>query len=134
MCQEGNLHPVPHPGGSVHQSLFLDFLARQRNSNVGASLLSCFQSLMILMKNSYKNTWFVFTKTAKEQRKMKTGSCFYPEAFSPVILGLLSLCELCPPQEISSGQNRDPKKKKRHPLGPVESDCQLYFVFWGCVY
>lgn len=56
---------------------------RSLSSHVSSSLLSCFQPSMILMKNSYKNTWFVFIETAKEQRKMKTGSGFYPEAFSP---------------------------------------------------
>lgn len=87
-----------------------------------------------LMKNSYTNTWSVFTNTAEKQRKMKTGSWFYPRGISPGILGLLSLCELCPPQETSSWQNRDPKKgKKRKPTRP----CGVWFpvaLFLGHVY
>lgn len=86
-----------------------------------------------LMKNSYTNTWSVFTNTAEKQRKMKTGSWFYPRGISPGILGLLSLCELCPPQETSSWQNRDPKKgKKRKPTRP----CGVWFpvaLFGPCL-
>lgn len=59
--------------------------------------------LMSLMKNSYKNTWFVFIKSAKKQRKMNIGSWLYPEAFLSVILGFLPLYELYPLQEMSYG-------------------------------
>ena len=61
---------------------------------------------------------------------MKTGSRFYPRGISPGILGLLSLCELCPPQETSSWQNRDPKKGKKEThqaLWSPVSSCTLSF-------
>ena len=56
MSQKENLRPSPSASGSVQQSLFLDFVARQRSSRVSSSLLASFQPSRIFNeKQLYKH-------------------------------------------------------------------------------
>lgn len=57
-------------------------LCKQRGKtlrgDISSSLLACFQPLMILMKTSYKNTWFVFIKNCQGTEKNEDWELILP--------------------------------------------------------
>lgn len=81
-----------------------------------------------LMKNSYTNTWSVFTNTAEKQRKMKTG--VLPRGISQEFLAyFLSVSYAHRRKTSTSWQNRDPKKEKKEThqaLWSLVSSCTLF--------
>lgn len=116
---------------SSTQSMFLDFVAKQRSNRVSSSLLASFQPSRIFNeKQLYKHVVCVH-KHNRETRKMKTGSWFYPRAFHQEFLAYFLSVSYAHRRRHHHGKTEIQKKEKKgNPPGLVESGFQLH-SFWA---
>lgn len=131
VSQKENLHPSPSAAGSVQQSLFLDFVARQRSSRVSSSLLASFQPSRIFNeKQLYKHMVSVH-KHSRGTKKNEDGELILPKRhFTRNSWLTFSLWAMPTSGDIIMAKQRSKKGKKRKPTRP----CGVRFPVALCLF
>lgn len=130
VSQKGNLRPATRAAGSVQQSMFLGFVARQRSSRVSSSLLASFQPSRIFNeKQLYKHVVCVH-KHSRETKKNEDGELILPKRhFTRNSWLTFSLWAMPTAGDIIMAKQRSKKRKKKEThqaLWSLVSSCTLF--------